>query len=123
MASVKDASKGKKVVIPNKDLLCRINFLHQASLLMATTAPGLSQTYVLDMKTVARKSQLSVDRSIKRQVCKRCHSILVSGVSSSRIIINRSRRQKSTCDVLSISCLRCGTNKHFPQGMSEFVDS
>lgn len=103
----------KKSVVQNKDLLSRINFLHQASILMAKAAPTVSQNLVLDMKIVARKGQLAVNRDIKRQLCKRCHTVLLEGVTSTRHIENRSKCMDASQDVLIIQCSVCMVKKRY----------
>lgn len=103
----------KKTAIPNKDVLSRVNFLHQASLLLAQKSPNLSRRYALDMKSVCQKSQLQMDRSIKRKICKRCHSVMLEGQTSTRTIENHSRDKRPECDEVVMKCDTCCATKRF----------
>lgn len=113
MAPTKEPKGSKKTAVANKDIYARINFLHQASLLLASSSPSLSRTYVSDLNIVCRKSQLRMDPKIKRQLCKRCQSILIDGITANRRIENESRQKKVECDFLVITCDSCQSNKRF----------
>lgn len=113
------ANKG----ISNKDSFQKINFLNQASQMIAKKNSTLSCYYSVLMKEVAKKSVLKMwvtiiinillalidvyfsDPSVKRNFCKRC---------SVGLIVDR------TCDIqeennnLVISCQKCGYIRKFP---------
>ncbi|KAG8213599.1 hypothetical protein J3R82DRAFT_10268 [Butyriboletus roseoflavus] len=117
--------------VTNRDILQRLNFLYQASVLLngleppdsihrdandpsrSSTTPNdndtssehqdsparpttsqrkkrrrvvrfeeLSRSYVETMKSVGRKTNVKIDPSVKRRICKRCCAPLVPGISA-----------------------------------------
>lgn len=111
----KGAKGSKKTNVANKDALSRINFLHQASALLLSTSSALSRRYVSDLRSIGRKSQLQLDPSIKRRLCKRCHTMLVDGKTCERHVENLSKKQEARCDVLVVKCKLCDAKKRFPR--------
>lgn len=65
------------------------------------------------MKSVCQKSQIQMDRSIKRNICKRCHSVMLAGQTCTRVIENHSRNQRPECDQVSVTCNMCHTTKRY----------
>eukprot|EP01132_Coremiostelium_polycephalum_P006844 gene6844-8488_t len=68
----------------NNDSFKRINFLYQAShlLLMNSNNQNLSGFYCDSLKQIAQKSVIRLNPSIKRNLCKKCSSLLLPGLSS-----------------------------------------
>ncbi|KAK2855702.1 hypothetical protein FQN49_004928 [Arthroderma sp. PD_2] len=79
---------------------------------------ALARQYGSQLRAVSLKSQLRLDRDVKRSICKRCDSSLRPGSTCSETIENRSRgRKKPWADTRVITCGFCGTQKRFPQGV------
>ncbi|KAG2219139.1 hypothetical protein INT45_000511 [Circinella minor] len=102
----------------------RMNFLHQASILMSTTivptidnnmnnnkksselkslAP-LGRYYNNNMKKIGRKLVLRSDPSVKRTICKRCDTALIPALTATV-------RIKGTPTATVTTCKICGTQK------------
>ncbi|KAI9497094.1 RNAse P Rpr2/Rpp21/SNM1 subunit domain-containing protein [Zychaea mexicana] len=102
----------------------RMNFLHQASILMSTTfttlpnknskstekqhqqqslAP-LGRYYNNNMKKIGRKLVLRSDPSVKRAICKRCDTALIPALTASV-------RTRGTPTAVVTTCKTCGTQK------------
>lgn len=78
---------------------------------------GPSRRLITHMRAVTLKSQVRLSRDIKRSLCKRCDTLLVSGSTSQCFIENRSKGgKKPWADVYVIECLKCGAQKRFPTG-------
>ncbi|KAF9232738.1 Rpr2-domain-containing protein [Melanogaster broomeanus] len=139
--------------VTNRDILQRLNFLYQASVLLngiTLTAPSLpsvddnhdgqpppqpegavesgshsgkaprrrrvvttselSRSYVDTMKSVGQKTNVKLDPSVKRLICKGCSSVLVPGVSATVRIKN----SMSHGHLISYKCHRCQTERRIP---------
>lgn len=137
---------GPKTETPKsrRHLQSRISYLHQAAKYIArgehygTDDDGLKAAeleakvtaasnrvagetqskHLLDqLRKVSLKSQIRLKSDIKHSICKRCESLLVSGVSSIERTQNQSKGgKKPSADVLEIQCRSCGTCKRFPIG-------
>ncbi|CAG8460857.1 14549_t:CDS:2 [Ambispora leptoticha] len=100
--------------VENRELYQRMNFLYQAAALMTTTTfvqestRSLGRFYVNTMRNISKKQVLRIVPSIKRNICKRCDSLLVPGLTSRARV--KSRRQKQ----LEIECIECKAIKIFP---------
>ncbi|KAB8075658.1 RNAse P Rpr2/Rpp21/SNM1 subunit domain-containing protein [Aspergillus leporis] len=76
----------------------------------------LSRVLTSHMRGVSLKAQLRLPIETKRSSCKRCDTLLTSGVSCIHETRNDSRgRKKPWADVRIIRCTTCGTEKRFPQ--------
>eukprot|EP01097_Dermamoeba_algensis_P010519 TRINITY_DN7836_c0_g1_i1.p1 TRINITY_DN7836_c0_g1~~TRINITY_DN7836_c0_g1_i1.p1 ORF type:complete len:136 (+),score=11.00 TRINITY_DN7836_c0_g1_i1:122-529(+) len=84
-----------------------MNFLYQASLCVLPSTPFLSRYYVTQMKEVAMKNVVRLDKEIKRTICKGCCGVLVPGWSSTVRV--EPRRQSHVV----VKCASCGTVKRF----------
>ncbi|XP_034250094.1 ribonuclease P protein subunit p21-like [Thrips palmi] len=107
MTEGKMNKKGAKC-FPGKESFQRMNFLYQAA--HVTLAKDhkncdIPAYFGNSMVSIARKSVLRMEPSIKREFCKGCNSLLKSGLTA-RI---RIRSGNMIC-----TCLRCGTVKRFP---------
>ncbi|XP_028415927.1 ribonuclease P protein subunit p21-like [Dendronephthya gigantea] len=96
--------------LANKEAYTRMNFLYQASQTVLMENPQnveLSRFYIFTMKNIGQKLLCKIDPSIKRTVCKYCHSVLIPGVTSTVRV--RGKREKHVV----VTCLDCGTLKRF----------
>lgn len=112
-------AKGKTKAPPvPRGNFSRINYLYQASHLLARTpAASLSNYYLSQAKSVARKAVLRIDPSIKRTICKKCDELLFPGATAVVRLENQSKGgKKPWADVLVVECLKCGMPKRFPVG-------
>ncbi|KAG9316280.1 Rpr2-domain-containing protein [Chiua virens] len=142
----------------NRDILQRLNFLYQASVLLnglapsrstshnndpsrpsvisTKTVPGieeenspldppkarkkrrrrvvsveeLSRSYVETMKSVGQKTNVRMDPSVKRCICKRCSAPLIPGISATV----RVKDSSSHGHLISYQCHRCQTERRIP---------
>ena len=96
--------------IANREAYSRMNFLYQASqevLIKNAENLELSRFYTFTMKNIGQKLLCKMEPSIKRTICKYCHSVLIPGLTSTvRIKAKRERH-------LVVRCLDCGTLKRF----------
>ena len=101
---------GKKS-FQGREAFHRMNFLYQAChLLQATPQPArhsLSSYYGHILSGVAKKTVLRIDPSVKRTMCKGCHTLLVPGKSASIKVKMKNAGQ------LEKKCLKCQTVKRF----------
>ncbi|PKS09501.1 hypothetical protein jhhlp_004118 [Lomentospora prolificans] len=75
----------------------------------------MARRFLSDLRAVSLKTQIRIDPSIKRTVCKFCDSILVEGQSCTSVIENKSKNgKKPWADVLVLTCGTCGRMKRFP---------
>ncbi|EFQ97180.1 RNAse P Rpr2/Rpp21 subunit domain-containing protein [Nannizzia gypsea CBS 118893] len=83
---------------------------------------SISRQYGNQLRAVSQKSQIRLVRETKRSICKRCDSLLRSGVTCLDTVENKSRgRKKPWADTRVITCGFCGTQKRFPQGVQKSV--
>ncbi|SPO00008.1 uncharacterized protein DNG_02860 [Cephalotrichum gorgonifer] len=74
-----------------------------------------SRRLLSDLRAVSLKTQIRIDPSIKRTICKYCDTLLVEGTSCTSSVENRSRGgKKPWADVLVMKCGTCGREKRFP---------
>jgi ribonuclease P protein subunit RPR2 len=117
---------------PNMHLFARLSHLYQASTALSikttTDEPAnyqscfsnLSRFYISHLRSIAKKSVLRLDPSVKRTICKKCDSLLIPGVSCLHRIENTSKGgKKKWADVLVVECTACKTVKRFPMGKKE----
>eukprot|EP00117_Sycon_ciliatum_P041597 scpid99699/ scgid30396/ Ribonuclease P protein subunit p21; Ribonucleoprotein V len=106
----KNKSKGS---LPHREAYLRMNFLHQASNFMTSEcsqvpeARELSRHYNSVMKTVARRLVLRLDCSIKRGICKACHTSLATGDCSSVRVQGKRRTH------VVVTCKTCGAIRRY----------
>ena len=68
-----------------------------------------------DLRAASLKTQIRLDPSVKRTVCKYCDTLLIEGASCRSSVENRSRGgRKPWADVLVVKCGTCGGEKRFP---------
>ena len=96
--------------IANREAYNRMNFLYQASHEVLRKNPEnleLSRFYTFTMKSIRQKLLCKMEPSIKRTICKYCHSVLIPGLTSTVRVKGKRERH------LVVRCLDCGTLKRF----------
>lgn len=134
--------------IPHRHLHARISYLYQASHYLSTSArtnhnavrniitdqvPNGQSSYrsascqskshhlLNQLRGVAKKSQIRLGKDVKHSICKRCDALLLSGHSSSLVLVNDSKGgKKPWADVYEVKCLTCQSVKRFPAGGKAF---
>ncbi|KAG1826479.1 RNAse P Rpr2/Rpp21/SNM1 subunit domain-containing protein [Suillus variegatus] len=126
--------------VGNRDIIQRLNFLYQASVLLNGMAAGpsqvpssncetsdtqnppktrqkrvvstadLSRSYIDTMKVVGQKTNVKIDPTVKRVICKGCHIVLIPGASS----ILRVKNSKSHGHIVIHTCNSCRTSRRIP---------
>ncbi|XP_045905469.1 ribonuclease P protein subunit p21 [Micropterus dolomieu] len=94
----------------DKDAYQRLNYLYQAAHCVLSQTPEnveLARFYCFTQKTIARRLVLRQDPSVKRQLCKKCCSLLIPGVTAT----TRQRRKKHKTRFTVVKCLSCGQSK------------
>lgn len=97
----------------NPESAIRLNFLNQASKCVLNKVPGgagkvMAAMMGNHMVTVGKKSQIRLEKDIKRRICKGCHGILVPGRSADVKIVGPKKEK-----AISICCDICSTEKRF----------
>ncbi|KAG7211859.1 hypothetical protein KM043_011080 [Ampulex compressa] len=93
-----------------KDVFERMNYLYQASHLMALKNRVAASYYNNMMVACARKAVLRMEPSVKRTICKRCQTPLIPG-ETARVRLS-SKRVKG----IRYTCLTCMNSKRYPTG-------
>ncbi|XP_062556005.1 ribonuclease P protein subunit p21 isoform X2 [Armigeres subalbatus] len=103
-------SNGKKhmKLCPGRDIYERMNFLYQASMLMADTAPALSGNYGKLMKSIGKKATLRIEPAIKRTLCHRCGVALIPTNTAEYSDL----RKENLCFV-EVTCKVCNYRKRY----------
>ncbi|KAG0700731.1 RNAse P Rpr2/Rpp21/SNM1 subunit domain-containing protein [Suillus ampliporus] len=127
--------------VGNRDIIQRLNFLYQASVLLngmtagpssqvpsspceandAQNAPkkrkkkvvstsDLSRSYVDTMKAVGQKTNVKIDPTVKRVICKGCNVVLVPGASSTVRVKNSTSHRH----LIIHTCKSCRTSRRIP---------
>ena len=94
--------------IPNKDAIERMNYLYQiAHEALRLKNESLARFYIYTMMGISKRLVIRLDPSIKRTICKHCHSLLIPGITMKvRISPNREPHVVNTC-------LYCGKVKRY----------
>ena len=138
MAKAKSKAPKGNPGASNKITSSRINFLHDAAMLLAEMhnadsnanvkstsssdlAPSTQSSEVLsrilakDLRSVAMKSQIRLSPNTKHSICKNCYTVLREGSTCTKELENRSRGgKKPWADVMVNKCTTCGLAKRFP---------
>uniref|UniRef100_A0A1I8M0U8 RNAse P Rpr2/Rpp21 subunit domain protein n=1 Tax=Musca domestica TaxID=7370 RepID=A0A1I8M0U8_MUSDO len=99
-----------------KESFSRMNFLYQASTLMAGKNNSLSAYYGELCKNIAKKSVLKMEPNLKRTFCKRCSLAQEPGTTSELHIKKSNVANKESIDEQSKvinQCLLCGHQRKF----------
>lgn len=77
-----------------------------------------SRQLLSHLYAVSRKAQISLSPKLKHSICKRCHTLLITGSNCHERLENLSRgSRKPWADVMVRRCLTCGTEKRTPIGI------
>lgn len=123
-----NASTSKQVA--NRDNFARLNYLYQLSNHLITTPTSktttssnnsslqsfLARGYDRNLDLLSKRTLSKLSPSMKRTICKKCHVMLIPGLTMSIQMENKSKQQDDKCDVLVNKCLTCGECKRFPIG-------
>ncbi|XP_055543400.1 uncharacterized protein LOC129728948 [Wyeomyia smithii] len=104
----KSQSKKQARLCPGRDTYERMNFLYQASMLMAESIPALSGSYGKLMKSIGKKAVLRIEPAIKRTLCTRCGVALYPAKTA-----DFHDYQYKKLSYLDISCKLCGFEKRY----------
>ncbi len=84
---------------------------------MSIQKAGLSRQMLSHLGAVSLKAQIRLSSTIKRSICRRCDTLLVTGSTSHERLENMSRGgRKPWADVIILRCHTCGTEKRIPIG-------
>lgn len=107
----KDTKKSAKISIPNKDGFARASYLLQAAHVMTPKDEIISRMYLRSMDLVTKKNVLKVDPLVKRQFCKKCDRLEVSGTTCSISVVDEGKKS----EMFKVRC-KCGAIKRYPVG-------
>ncbi|KAK0161223.1 hypothetical protein PV327_009718 [Microctonus hyperodae] len=101
-----------------KDVFERMNFLYQASQMIAKVDINAASCYGNMMINCAKKSVLRIEPDIKRSICKGCKSPLIPGESAKVRLISKPIK------AIKYSCLKCKLTKRIPtkKGYKLWID-
>lgn len=85
----------------------RINYLYQLSTVLGEQCPGLSSVYNSMLKGICQKNLLKMDPEMKRNICKRCNTMLIPGKTVTCRTIKKSK------GMIKWTCTFCGKSKMF----------
>lgn len=116
--------------LPNKNVHLRLAYLHQAARYLnsqaksstASNGPKSTQSRQLcsHMKAISKRSVVRLDRSIKRQICKGCDSMLLDERAAVKYVENNSRHgAKASASIEVVECTVCGRKKRFPVSVQQ----
>lgn len=91
-----------------KDIFERMNYLYQASYLMALKNRVAASCYGNIMVGCAKKSVLRIEPDIKRTICKCCQSPLVPGETATVRLVSKPVK------AIKYTCLTCLSVKKYP---------
>jgi ribonuclease P protein subunit RPR2 len=127
----------KSKEIPSKHLHARRTLLYQAAtcLTLQTTSHETTTSSILasslhvpsysplslqlcsDLRQVTRKAQLHLTADLKRSLCKRCNTVLITGRTATQSVENLSKGvKKAWANVLVLSCRPCDERERFLVG-------
>ncbi|KAG1735133.1 RNAse P Rpr2/Rpp21/SNM1 subunit domain-containing protein [Suillus paluster] len=126
--------------VANRDIIQRLNFLYQASVLLngmiaspsqvpsspceandaqnrpnnrkrrVVSTSDLSRSYVDTMKVVGQKTNVKIDPTVKRVICKGCNVVLMPGASATV----RVKNSTSHGHFIIYTCNSCRTSRRIP---------
>lgn len=93
------------------DAANRITYLWGAAHLVAESSPSLSRFYTTTIKRIGRRINLSFDaETMKRQMCKKCSSLLVPGVGRTKM---RQRLKAKRQSHVVVTCGHCQSVRRY----------
>uniref|UniRef100_A0A1A9Z6C7 Uncharacterized protein n=1 Tax=Glossina pallidipes TaxID=7398 RepID=A0A1A9Z6C7_GLOPL len=108
-----------KNFLQGRECFKRMNFLYQASMLMAGRSNVLSAFYGQLCKSVGKKATLKIEPNIKRDFCKRCSLAQKPGLTTYLSAQSQKRRRSANSVPMDESaqvqlmCKLCGYKRHF----------
>ncbi|XP_069507607.1 ribonuclease P protein subunit p21 [Ambystoma mexicanum] len=99
--------------IKDKEAFQRLNFLYQAAHCVLSQNPEnieLARFYCHTERTISKRLVLRRDPSVKRTICKRCHSLLLPGITAT---VRQRRRRNHRPRRTVVRCISCGLVKGF----------
>ncbi|KAI5968268.1 hypothetical protein CANMA_002484 [Candida margitis] len=112
--------------IPNRDNFARLNYLYQlsnhftvgssCSSSCSSSNQSLARGYDRNLDLLSKRTLSKLSPSVKRSICKKCHVLLIPGMTMSIRLENLSKSQDPKNDVFVNKCLNCGECKRFPIG-------
>jgi len=101
----------QKNMVKSEDVFRRINYLYQLAHHTLTRLPKANLEMVRfhcsTLKTIAKRHVLSIHPDIKRTLCKKCHMLLIPGLTCT--VRHRRKRQRH----IVVTCTDCRTLKRF----------
>lgn len=94
----------------------------EAAIVSGQTGPypstePLARVLLSQLRGISLKAQIRLGQDVKHSICKRCHQLLISGITSTARIENHSRNgAKPWANVLVVRCTFCNTPRRFPVG-------
>lgn len=111
-------NKKKKRITREEEGGLRISHLWSAAHLLAEKSPTLSRFYVSTTRQICRRINLTCDSvSMKRLICKKCNSLLISGLPYGCKIRHISKREGH----IRVVCGNCGHVRRFPSRYIENI--
>jgi ribonuclease P protein subunit RPR2 len=95
----------KKSGIVKKIANERIEILYQLAKESYSTDPELSRSYVKLIKEISSHYKITLDKSIKNNICRKCDTVLIPGQSSTVRTVSSKR-------FMSYKCNNCGEELH-----------
>ncbi|MCW4018879.1 MAG: ribonuclease P protein component 4 [Candidatus Bathyarchaeota archaeon] len=86
----------------------RIQILLQQATQVHKTNPALARSYVWSARKIAMAVRIRLPSEYKRQICKKCNTLLVPG-ESSRVRVRPQREPH-----VVVTCLHCGNQTRIP---------
>ncbi|XP_004520378.1 ribonuclease P protein subunit rpr2 [Ceratitis capitata] len=115
------SSKKQQNTFQGKECFSRMNFLFQASMLMAGSNKTLAAYYGELCKNIGKKAVLKIDPDVKRQLCKRCSLALQPGITADLETVSQGKRRKCSKNTqnvdentsLKLTCQQCGFKRKY----------
>lgn len=108
-------AQGPKPPRVQRDHYARTSYLLQvAAFHMGESNPALARAMARNLRLVARRTVLRLLPYMKRQLCKKCDSLWVPGLTVTVRLESVPLSPKA--DVLVYSCLGCDAQRRFPIG-------
>ncbi|XP_054727242.1 uncharacterized protein LOC129236948 [Anastrepha obliqua] len=104
-----------------KECFSRMNFLYQASMLMAGSNNTLASYYGELCRNIGKKAVLRIHPDVKRQLCKRCSLALQPGITADFNATARRKRRKCSKNTHSmdentsfqLTCRQCSFKRQY----------
>ncbi|ORX89926.1 Rpr2-domain-containing protein [Basidiobolus meristosporus CBS 931.73] len=105
----KKEKKNANSQVQHREIYHRMNFLYQASMMMAATAGSASSSdlgnlgrfYASHMREIGKRVVLRIDPKVKRTICRHCEIPLIPAITSNTTI------QNSPETTVLVRCRKC----------------